>query len=258
MTGSHACPAPPTTDDITVDYGIDDIVLSYRSEHWIAAHHDDGIQQWDIGMHFAEDGPGPQFGHIRLHVVDHNRCPDPITACDALSEDLFAISEALFDPSLGLRQDLWEQLSCPGNTLIVDSVSIDSRLRGHGLGVLLTGMTLDYLCNGTGVIALIPASLEHLPDIPHEQARTRLGQAWSRLGFTPYRDNVWILDPGLTTLHHAVAAEEQRLAGHRWRATLRHTPDHWGGEISAITPVMSKSAPWSRPPTEATALLPAP
>ncbi|MEU9348026.1 hypothetical protein AB0D74_43205 [Streptomyces sp. NPDC048278] len=255
MPGSHARPTPPTTDDITVDFGIDDIILSYHSDYWIAADHDDGVQQWDIGMHFAEDGPGPQFGRISLHLVDHNRCFDPIAACDALSEDLFTISKALFDPSLGLRQDLWDRLSCPGNTIIVDSVSIDSRLRGHGLGVLLTGMALDYLSNGTGVIALFPGPVERRTDTPYEEACARLGRAWSRLGFTPYRDGVWILDPGLITLHEAVAAEQQRLAGHRWRITLRYTSNHWGGDITAITSVMSKSAPWSRPPTAYTAPL---
>jgi hypothetical protein len=157
MDSPHIRTAP--LNECTVDAGIDDIILSYSSNYWIAPHLDDAVQQWDIGMHLAEEGPGPQFGSIRLHLVDHNRCLDPIAALDALSQDLYTIGQALFDPTLpGVRQDLWDRLSCPGNTLIVDSVTIDRRLRGHGLGVFLTGMALDYFTSGTGVVALFSPS----------------------------------------------------------------------------------------------------
>ncbi|WP_329240808.1 hypothetical protein OG223_53125 [Streptomyces sp. NBC_01478] len=237
-------PAPSDSDEITADLGIDDIILSYRSDYWITPRLDDGVQQWDIGMHFAEDGPGPQFGSIRLHLVDHARCLEPIDALDALSEDLFTIGQVLFDPSVpGVRQDLWDRLSVPGNTLIVDRVTIDSRLRGHGLGVFLTGMALDYLSSSTGVIALFPGPIERTDHIPHEEACARLGRAWSRLGFAPYHDGVWVLDPGLTTLGEAIAAGQQRLAGHRWRVALRQSPNGWGSDIAGITALMTESTP---------------
>lgn len=171
MAALHPRPAPSDGNEITADLGIDDIILSYRSEYWITPRLDDGVQQWDIGMHFTEDGPGPQFGSIRLHLVDHERCLEPIDALDALSEDLFTIGQALFDPSvLGVRQDLWDRFSVPGNTVIVDRVTIDSRLRGHGLGVFLTGMALDYLSSSTGVIALFPGPVERTR--PHPPRRS--------------------------------------------------------------------------------------
>ncbi|MFF5372840.1 hypothetical protein [Streptomyces sp. NPDC013187] len=248
MDSPHTRTAP--LDECTVDAGIDDVILSYSSNYWIAPHLDDAVQQWDIGMHLAEEGPGPQFGSIRLHLVDHNCCLDPIAALDALSQDLYTIGQALFDPTLpGVRQDLWDRLSCPGNTLIVDSVTIDRRLRGHGLGVFLTGMALDYFTSGTGVVALFPGPLEHDGQTPTEEACSRLGRAWSRLGFTPYRDGVWVLDPGLTTLDQAIAAEQQRLAGHRWRIALRENPNGWDSDITGITALMDKANPWPRPPT---------
>ncbi|MGW1396676.1 hypothetical protein ACWD6Q_34030, partial [Streptomyces nigra] len=117
MTVTYARPAPSDLDEITVEFGIDDIILTSNSQYWIAPHHDDGIQQWDVGMHFADDGPGPPFGRIGLHVVDHNRCMDPIEACDALSDHLITISQALIEPAcLDTRQNLSERLSCTGNT----------------------------------------------------------------------------------------------------------------------------------------------
>lgn len=249
MTIPHTRPAPPGTDEIDVELGIDDIILSYSSDYWIAPYHDDGIQRWDVGMHFTEDGPGPQFGRIALHLVDHDRCSDPIYALDALSKDLSTIGKVLFDASLDdLRQDLWEDITCPGSTLIVDQVTLDSRLRGHGLGVFLTGMALDYLSSSSGVIALFPGPIERENDTPYQEACARLGKAWSRLGFFPYRDGVWVLDPALTTLNAAIAAEQQRLAPHRWRVTLAEHPQGWGSVITGISALMSKTTPWARPP----------
>ncbi|MFD6726769.1 hypothetical protein, partial [Streptomyces sp. NPDC060131] len=236
-TTSPTQPASADPEEITVHCGLDDIILSYRSDYWIEPDLDDGIQQWDVGMHFVEDGPGPQFGSIRLHVIDNNRCLDPIQACDLLSEDLLTISKALYDPVLGdVRQDVWDRVALPGNTLVVDRVSIDPRLRGHGLGILLTGMALDYFSHGNGVIALFPGPVER-DSTPYEEACTRLGNAWARLGFTPYRDGVWILDPALTTLDAALITEHQRLADHRWAVRLRPHPDGWGSDITGITSV---------------------
>ncbi|QQC92677.1 hypothetical protein [Streptomyces alfalfae] len=52
--------------------GIDDIILSYSSDHWLGPWHDDSVQRWDIGMHFKDEGPGPCFGTIELYTVDHS------------------------------------------------------------------------------------------------------------------------------------------------------------------------------------------
>ncbi|MFJ9908032.1 DUF6083 domain-containing protein [Streptomyces sp. NPDC101152] len=44
-----------------------------------------------------------------------------------------------------------------------------------------------------------------------------------------------VLDPGLTTLGAAIAAEQHRLTDHRWRVTLQYNPSNWGGGITGIT-----------------------
>ncbi|MDQ8705131.1 hypothetical protein RCO28_21920 [Streptomyces sp. LHD-70] len=238
--------------------GIDDIILSYSSEHWLGPWHDDSVQRWDIGMHFNDEGPGPCFGTIELYVVDHWRSPNIVESLDALSVDLCEIGTALYDPEQGhLRNELYEHLALPGKTTIVDRVRMDRRFRGQGLGIYLTGLALDYLSHGAGVFALFPGPLED-DDAPVPPpgswekadeaalttARTRLGLAWSRLGFKHYRKGTWILDPGMRTLHDALRREQQRLHGHSWNVTFSDVATSGAVVSAGIEKVtMAKSAP---------------
>ncbi|MGW6463967.1 hypothetical protein [Streptomyces rubiginosohelvolus] len=244
---------------------IDDIVLTYSSEHWLRPWRDDSVQRWDIGMHFNEEGPGPCFGTIELYVVDHWRSPNIVESLDAVSVDLQEVGAALYDPELGhLRDDLYEDLALPGKTTIVDRVRMDRRFRGQGLGVYLTGLALDYLSHGAGVIALFPSPLEDEeapvpPPGPWEEceesneavltaARARLGRAWSHLGFEHYRNGTWILDPGLTTLDNALRRERQRLQGHTWNVTFTDAATSGAAMSAGIDKVtMAKSAPHPLP-----------
>ncbi|MFF9853437.1 hypothetical protein [Streptomyces litmocidini] len=166
---------------------------------------------------------------------------------------------------------MYEDLALPGKTTIVDRVRMDRRFRGQGLGVYLTGLALDYLSHGAGVIALFPSPLEDEetsvpPPGPWEEceepdeavlaaARARLGRAWSRLGFEHYRDGTWILDPGLTTLDEALRRERQRLQDHRWNVTFTNAATSgavMSAEIDKVT--MAKSAPHPLPGTSAESL----
>ncbi|MET9662429.1 hypothetical protein [Streptomyces sp. NPDC006510] len=93
-----------------------------------------------------------------------------------------------------LRDDLSDLLSLPGKAIIVNRVTIDRRLRGHSFGVYLSGLTLDYLSHGAGLIALFVGPVERDNQTGYEQACANLGRAWSRIGFKPYNDGTWILD----------------------------------------------------------------
>ncbi|MFD3522205.1 hypothetical protein [Streptomyces sp. NPDC058653] len=226
--------AAEPSDEIVEVLGIDDMILTYNSEQWIR-HNDGAVQRWDVGMHFAEEGPGPRFGSIQIVVMDHHTCPQPVEALNGLGHDLLTVGTALYDSTGNLRHDLWEDLAVPGKTVIVDTVELDARLRGRGLGVLLTGMALDYLSHGSGVIALFPGPLERDTATPYETACLRLGKAWAQLGFTPYRDGVWILDPGLTTLKATVHSQYTDIHSNRWRVTFRPSTTGWGSDIAQIT-----------------------
>ncbi|MFG2526221.1 hypothetical protein [Streptomyces sp. NPDC048527] len=142
------------------------MVLTYSSEHGIDPWYEDGVQSWDVGMHFKEDvGAGTRFGSIRIRVADQYRVANLVDSFDILSSDPYRIGKTLYEPETGdLRDDLRDLLALPGKTTIVDEVTIDRRLRGHGLGVYLTGMALDYLSHGAGVIALFPGPLERDDD----------------------------------------------------------------------------------------------
>ncbi|MEV7152744.1 hypothetical protein AB0O05_40330 [Streptomyces sp. NPDC093084] len=233
--------------------GIDDMILTYGSEHGIDACHEDGVQHWDVGMHFAEDGgAGPRFGSIEICIADEYRVANLVDSFDSLSSDLLRIGKTLYDPERGdLRDDLQERLALPGKTTIVDRVTLDRRLRGHGLGVFLTGMALDYLSHGAGVIALFPGPVERDDHTDYEQACASLGRAWARIGFEPYNDGTWILDPGRTTLDHALDRERERLQRYRWTVTFSgEDQGPWTqSAISAIT--MPKSAPHPLPESQA-------
>ncbi|MFJ9931413.1 hypothetical protein ACIRU5_36030 [Streptomyces misionensis] len=226
--------------------GIDDMILTYSSEHWIDPLGEDGVQYWDIAMHVKEDvGPGTSFGSIKICVADEYRVANIVHSFDVLSSDLYRIGKTLYDEKTGeLCDDLRDLLALPGKTTIVDKVTIDRRLRGHGLGVYLTGMALDYLSHGAGVIALFPGPLERDDDTDYEQARANLGRAWSRIGFMPYNDGTWILDPGTTALDNALRRERERLQHHRWNMTFCYeAPGR--STISEIT--MAKSVPHPLP-----------
>lgn len=224
------------------------MILTYSSEHWIDPWHEDGVQHWDVGMHFNEDGAGPRFGTIQICVADRYRGANLVISFDNLSADLYRIARTLYDPETGdVRDDLADLLALPGKTIIVDKVTIDRRLRGHGLGVYLTGLALDYLSHGAGVIALFPGPLERDDHTDYEQACANLGRAWSRIGFEPYSDGTWILDPGLTTLDNALRRERERLQHHRWNVTFS-AEDHGPWEYSTISAItMPKSAPHQLP-----------
>lgn len=231
--------------EIEVALGVKDFILTYSSEQRLA-YRDTGLQHWDIGLHPDGGGDGPEapIGSISLVTVE-DHCPDPVLALDDLSRDLLQVGEALYEPGERiLRDDLWEQLEMPGGrVVIVDQVRIDPRLRGHGLGVYLAGAALDYVARECGVIALFPGPLE-ATDVPREEAYPRLRKAWSRIGFRPYRNGVWIVDPGLLTLRECLRNERDRLSGHRWRIVFRQADNEWGEEIASIAPEpMSKSLP---------------
>ncbi|MFF9569882.1 hypothetical protein [Streptomyces sp. NPDC014685] len=234
-------PRPPIVEFL----GIDDMVLTYSSEHWIDPWHEDGVQHWDVGMHFKEDvGAGTRFGSVQICVADQYRGANLVESFDNLSADLYRIGRTLYEPGTGdLRDDLSDLLSLPGKTIIVDRVTIDRRLRGHGLGVYLSGLALDYLHHGAGLIALFPGPTERDNQTGYEQACANLGRAWPRIGFKPYNDGTWILDPGLTTLDNALRRERERLRHHRWNVTFcAEEQGPWlHSAISAIT--MPKSTP---------------
>lgn len=97
------------------------------------------------------------------------------------------------------------------------------------------------------MIALFPGPLKREDDTNYEHACARLGQARARIGFEPYNNGTWILDPGTTALTMALRHERERLQHHRWNATLtaKQGKPWTDSTISHIT--LAKSIPHPHP-----------
>lgn len=80
--------------------GIDGLVLTYASEHWIDPWHEDGVQYWEVGMHVKQDvGPGTCFGSIRICVADMYRVANIVDSFDTSAQT----STLLVKPSMTSR-----------------------------------------------------------------------------------------------------------------------------------------------------------
>jgi hypothetical protein len=139
-------------------------------------------------------------------VIDLWRVHDIYDALDARSQDY-----ANFIPMFGergsygqleLADDLEESLTIGGSQVVIlDRVGLAAAWRGcGGVGRLLTIRLLRWLCDDPRVIALKPFPI----DLDEEQRRdkvvfrkamARVRRTWKSIGFEPFSDDIWILDP---------------------------------------------------------------
>jgi hypothetical protein len=86
---------------------------------------------------------------------------------------------------------------------------------------LLVGMVIEYLGEGRQFVALQAAPAERrntagriideITDAERDTAITKLGAQWSQLGFEFFKDEVWILDLGLTEFENRMQAIRRRM-----------------------------------------------
>jgi len=139
-------------------------------------------------------------------VIDLWRVQDIYDALDARSEDY-----ANFIPMFGQRGrygelELVEELENllePGGTqvVIVDRVRLAPAWRGcGGVGRLLTIRLLQWLCSDPQVVALKPFPIDLDEDqkqdkVVFRKAMTTVRRTWKSVGFRPFLDDIWVLDP---------------------------------------------------------------
>ncbi|MGW0602703.1 hypothetical protein [Streptomyces sp. NPDC002640] len=118
----------------------------------------------------------------------------------------------LFDASgdLGLHSDLEEGLVSGTHVVIIDRVLIAPAWRGlGGVGRLLIGRMLRWVASQAALVATHP----HPIDIPVSERDDRATMArekavvqhtWRSLGFEPFREDLWVMQPHMSAHDDAV------------------------------------------------------
>ncbi|MFD9817335.1 hypothetical protein [Streptomyces sp. NPDC059080] len=148
-------------------------------------------------------------------------------AMEEESEDLYETAQVLLDPQTGsFTDEVSERLEYVGSALLVmDRVTLAPPWRGHGLAAVLACEAITRLMAGCRAIACSPgitdlSSHRLMDQAEWDRVNARIAMGWERLGFRPYRANVYLLSPISQDLEEQRGALRRHLAdlGASWRA----------------------------------------
>jgi len=175
-----------------------------------------------IGLSVTE-APAKEIAILQVEAVilDIEGDQNSIESLEAGPEELRAYS-CLLDPHEGdeLHADLESMLSVFGrHVVILERVRLAPAWRGlGGVGRYLTGRILPLICCDPAVFAMQPFPLDVIRDGKGnagkkeiERGAARLRLAWESIGFRPYKDDIWIMDPGSSPHEHAMAKLQSKL-----------------------------------------------
>ncbi|MGW1641547.1 hypothetical protein [Streptomyces lavendulae] len=133
------------------------------------------------------------FVRVRMFGPD-----DPWHAMDDYTGDLCHIGQAVLDVDSGeWAPDFEETLANPvGDLLVMDRVVLEPAWRGFGLGPMLAGAAIRRLSEGCAAVVCQPAPADgrKLSKAQSREAEAKLAATWARIGFTPFRSDIHILD----------------------------------------------------------------
>jgi hypothetical protein len=156
-------------------------------------------------------------------ILDLDRIENAYDTLDARSQELEAYG-CLFDlgGSGGLHPDLEDMLEAPFSQLVViaERVRVAPAWRGTGgIGRYLAARLLPYVCPQAAVVATEPFPLDvprdmsgRADEVAVEPALRQVERTWKSIGFQPYKNGIWIMDPGAGEHERAVARLERSLA----------------------------------------------
>jgi hypothetical protein len=191
---------PP--DALVFEYHLDEqlpltVVPAYRH-----------IERWNVTV-LAEDVSSErhpaEIGYA--HVLVFNMEPG-----DDISDFADRTSGTWIDrPAAGQSRSISESDSevMPRSThvLLLDRVWLSPDFRGLGLGPIIAAAVIERLGRGCHVAACYPAPFDNPTQQPDDRDRSieALGKLWSAVGFTHFRDGVWMLDLESGSRHAALA-----------------------------------------------------
>ncbi|MFC9131352.1 hypothetical protein ACFT4A_31550 [Streptomyces sp. NPDC057099] len=222
--------------------------ISYDDELWDTPQADT-LERWNVAVlhrqHTHGTGPEPvrpsgyvapdspsgtvedvAVGSMTFYRVHLDRGRNAFWAMEEESQELYETAQVLLDPETGFfTQEASERLDYVGSALLVmDRVTLDPPWRGHGLAAVLASEAITRLMAGCRAIACSPGitdlSSQRLTDRSEwDRVNARIAQGWERLGFRPYRDNVYLLSPTSQDLEEQCGALRRHLAdlGASWR-----------------------------------------
>lgn len=178
-------------------------------ERWIVRAVLAGQVAGDDAERRADDPAAEEpVGRIEVLSVDLTRCRDPWGELDASNDAVAHIGETVFDQNTGqLAQAFDSRLRrVGGRVLVVDYVELEPAWQRLNLAALLVAESLDQLRADCRVVVCLPGPLERrdLDDDQHQEALRRMQAVWAQVGFTPYEDGVWFLDPHPRTLQESL------------------------------------------------------
>ncbi|MEU3910322.1 hypothetical protein [Streptomyces sp. NPDC029721] len=189
--------------------------LAAQAEAWADAD-DDAPREF-------EDVPVGRMSFVRVRMFG----PDnPWRAMDDYTGDLAHIGFAVLDRDYGeWAPDFEEALAHPaGDLLVMDRVVLEPTWRGFGLGPALAGAAIRRLSEGCAAVVCQPAQADgrQLSKKERCEAELKLAQTWSRIGFTPFRDDTHFLDCHLNRPQDLREGQRDLEAlSHAWRTRLQ-------------------------------------
>ncbi|MDK0520558.1 hypothetical protein [Streptomyces sp. ML-6] len=154
-------------------------------------------------------------------TVDLWRVGSIYVSLDARDAD-YAHFMPLFEEAgeIGLHPDLEEGLVSGDQIVIIDRVRIAPAWRGlGGVGRLLIGRLLRWVAGQAALVATHPYPID-IPvserDDTEREAREEavIQRTWQSLGFEPFREDVWVMQPYLSTHDEAVGRLETAFASY--------------------------------------------
>ena len=194
------------------------VTLHYRSDQELTTEVP-GVQQWWVSAvehdweRTDEHGEPAEETVALLHIVKGSLLdPSLWDQLDSLEADLDAVGGTLLDRETGgLRDEVYERLEGTGSSLLIlNSVTVSTAWRGHGVGALMAGLALQVLGDHATCIATFPAPLDDAQGQARARAVGKLERVWAQLGFERFGGGVWILDPALVALDNAVDSMKAR------------------------------------------------
>lgn len=161
---------------------------------------------------FDKDTVTGRVGSFVFYRIEPVETSDLFGVMDGHDADLGRIAEVIIDSSTGdINDALRDQMAgFESDMLVLCSAQLEESWRGFGLGAVLAGQAIRQLGHGCLGVVLQPASI--LPETRRDEetrkrAAKKISKAWGKIGFTPYGDELMVLDLATTAFSKSLARQ---------------------------------------------------